>query len=73
MCTASKSLHRLPARRSTCHYRSKLRLGILPTADRSARRTANIITWPNHEVWTKRSGGELLEYLQASFPQLPLR
>ncbi|KAG5185652.1 hypothetical protein JKP88DRAFT_262624 [Tribonema minus] len=52
--------------------KNALRLGILPTADRFSRRTANIITWPSHEVWTKKTGPELFAYLQASFPQLPL-
>jgi kynurenine 3-monooxygenase len=51
----------------------RLRLGMLPSKDESSPRPANIVTFPDHEVWTKKTGEEVLSMLESSFPQLPIR
>ena len=49
------------------------RLGLLPVSDPEYPRTANVILPPEHPVWTElRSGPQVLEWLQQTFPQLPV-
>eukprot|EP00966_Prymnesium_polylepis_P296535 6850672-Prymnesium_polylepis.1 len=48
----------------------KLRLGLLPCRDTRVPRTANVIKRADHKIWRCESGGELLEYLGKSFPQI---
>ncbi|PNH05348.1 hypothetical protein TSOC_008421 [Tetrabaena socialis] len=48
-----------------------MRLGLLPLRDLTARRTANIILGPDHQLWQARTGPELGAFLQ--YNQDPLR
>jgi len=47
-----------------------LGLGLLPVKDNNAVRPANIITRPNHILWTLRTGEELKEWFSNCFPRL---
>lgn len=48
------------------------RLGLLPVADPTFPRTANVILPPEHPVWALGSAEEVLGWLRATFPQLPV-
>ena len=50
------------------------RLGLLPLKAKYAYRTANIITWPDHSIWTNATLGTLAgmkDFLHDSYPQVP--
>ena len=49
----------------------RVSLGMLPVKDQQFVRPANVITRPDHEVWSITSGKEMKEWMQASFPRLP--
>ena len=49
------------------------RLGLLPVADPNFPRTANVILPPEHAVWDLKSGESVSEWLDATFPSLPMR
>ena len=50
------------------------RLGMLPVADSSYPRTANVILPADHAVWSSLSTAEqVFDWLQATFPQLPMQ
>jgi len=48
------------------------RLGLLPVADPSFPRTANVILPPEHPVWGLESAEAVREWLGATFPTLPV-
>lgn len=50
--------------------REYINLGLLPLRDNSSLRPANVITRPNHILWTLQTGGESKEWFQKSFPRL---
>lgn len=50
-----------------------LSLGVLPFKDDTLPRTANIITYPDHHLWSLKTGDRLLQFLAREFPQLPIR
>ncbi|MDJ0704450.1 MAG: NAD(P)/FAD-dependent oxidoreductase [Leptolyngbyaceae cyanobacterium MO_188.B28] len=50
-----------------------LSLGLLPLKDPEAPRTANLITYPEHQLWRLKTPEEVLNFLDHAFPQLPLR
>lgn len=50
-----------------------LTLGILPIKDETALRTANIITYPEHQIWGLKTGEQVLQFLEQDFPKLPIR
>ncbi len=50
-----------------------LSLGLLPIKDPEAARTANLITRPNHQLWQLQTSEQVSNFLEQSFPQLPLR
>ena len=52
--------------------KSKISLGLLPLKSPDALRTANIITRPNHAIWDLKTSEEISNFLEASFPQLPI-
>lgn len=47
-------------------------LGLLPVKNPDEVRSANIITKPNHNIWELKNGEEMHDFLQKSFPQLPI-
>ena len=47
-------------------------LGLLPLKDSEEFRTANIITWPEHEVWELKDGEQVYNFFEKAFPQLPI-
>lgn len=50
------------------------RLGLLPIKAGYGYRTANIITWPDHDIWTNESLASpegMRAFLHDSFPQVP--
>jgi len=47
-------------------------LGLLPLKDSSQPRTANIITYPDHQIWQLKTQEEVTHFLKQAFPQLPL-
>ncbi|NJL62514.1 MAG: FAD-dependent monooxygenase [Methylacidiphilales bacterium] len=53
--------------------KQKISLGLLPVKDLNQPRTANIITQPGHGIWELKSSGEAYNFLETSFPQLPIR
>jgi len=53
-----------------------MRLGVLPLRDPTGtiERTANMITSPDHEVWSRaRNAEELYQLFEVAFPQIPWR
>jgi kynurenine 3-monooxygenase len=53
--------------------RTQISLGLLPIKDETAPRTVNIITYPDHPVWSLKTGEQVLQFLEQDFPQLPIR
>mmetsp|Transcript_25762 Transcript_25762/g.54198 ORF Transcript_25762/g.54198 Transcript_25762/m.54198 type:complete len:625 (-) Transcript_25762:247-2121(-) len=49
--------------------RNFLSLGLLPMKDNDAVRPTNIITRPDHEIWTVRDGPSMRSYFQRAFPR----
>ncbi|KAL7554468.1 hypothetical protein ACHAWF_017924 [Thalassiosira exigua] len=49
--------------------RDYLSLGLLPMKDNYAVRPTNIVTRPDHEVWTITDGPTMREYFQSCFPR----
>ena len=47
-------------------------LGILPIKNPEDPRSANIIRYPDHEVWELKSGEKVSNFLEKAFPQLPI-
>jgi len=59
--------------RSTFKGRKKaISLGLLPLKNPHQPRTANIITYPDHQIWQLKTPVEVEQFLKQSFPQLPL-
>ncbi|NEP09918.1 MAG: FAD-dependent monooxygenase [Symploca sp. SIO2C1] len=59
--------------RSTFKGRQKaISLGLLPFKNPDQPRTANIITYPDHEIWQLEATAEVEQFLKQAFPQLPL-
>ena len=56
-----------------CDGNRPLSLGVLPFKDDTLPRTANIITYPDHHIWSLKTGDRLLQFLEREFPQLPIR
>lgn len=50
--------------------RDMIRLGLLPMKDDDAIRPVNIITRPDHDVWTIKDGSEMRQWFQKAFPRL---
>lgn len=50
-----------------------LSLGLLPLKDSEAPRTANLITHPDHQLWSLKNHDDMLDYLVQTFPQIPLQ
>lgn len=50
-----------------------LSLGLLPLKDPEAPRTANLVRYPDHQLWQLNTGEEVLDFLEHAFPQLPLQ
>ncbi|MGK7883990.1 MAG: FAD-dependent oxidoreductase, partial [Crocosphaera sp.] len=47
-------------------------LGLLPFKNPHKPRTANIITYPDHQIWQLKTSGEVEQYFKEAFPQIPL-
>ncbi|HIK11921.1 MAG TPA: FAD-dependent monooxygenase [Oscillatoriaceae cyanobacterium M33_DOE_052] len=47
-------------------------LGLLPIQNPDEPRTANIITWPDHDIWGLNDGEQMSDFLAKAFPQLPI-
>ncbi|MGC9527381.1 MAG: FAD-dependent oxidoreductase [Limnospira sp.] len=47
-------------------------LGLLPRKNPDEPRTANIITYPDRDIWKLRDGKQVFEFLETAFPQLPI-
>lgn len=47
-------------------------LGLLPFKNKNQPRTANIITYPEHQIWQLETQAEVEQFLKKAFPQLPL-
>ncbi|MFM6105400.1 MAG: FAD-dependent oxidoreductase [Sphaerospermopsis kisseleviana] len=47
-------------------------LGLLPFKNPQQPRTANIITYPNHQIWQLSTPVEVEEFFKQAFPQLPV-
>jgi kynurenine 3-monooxygenase len=59
--------------RSTFRGRKKaISLGLLPLKNPSQVRTANIITYPDHQIWQLKTQPEVVHFLKQAFPQIPL-
>ncbi|MEH2251913.1 FAD-dependent oxidoreductase [Nostoc sp.] len=59
--------------RSTFKGRKKaISLGLLPFKNPHKPRTANIITYPDHQIWQLQTKEEVKQFLKQAFPQLPL-
>ncbi|MEM8831019.1 MAG: FAD-dependent monooxygenase, partial [Cyanobacteria bacterium P01_G01_bin.19] len=50
----------------------RLSLGFLPLKDSQQTRTANIITYPDHQIWQIETPKALTDYFQQAFPQIPV-
>ena len=59
--------------RSTFKGRTQaISLGLLPLKNPDEPRTANIITYPDHQIWQLETEKEVEHFLKQAFPQLPL-
>jgi len=47
-------------------------LGLLPLKNPDEPRSANMIKYPNHDIWKLKTAEELYNFLETAFPQLPL-
>ena len=47
-------------------------LGLLPIKNPNRPRTANIITYPDHQIWQLKTPETLSNFFKQAFPQLPL-
>jgi kynurenine 3-monooxygenase len=47
-------------------------LGLLPLKNPHHPRSANIITYPDHQIWQLETPAEVEQFLKQAFPQLPL-
>ncbi|ACB50123.1 unknown [Crocosphaera subtropica ATCC 51142] len=47
-------------------------LGLLPFKNPKQPRTANIITYPDHQIWQLKRSEEVKQFLISAFPQIPL-
>lgn len=47
-------------------------LGLLPMKNPTDPRTANIITWPDHDIWQLHDTKQMYNFLEKAFPQLPV-
>lgn len=47
-------------------------LGLLPFKNKNQTRTANIITYPDHQIWQLKTPEEVAKYFDKAFPQIPL-
>lgn len=47
-------------------------LGILPIKNPDTPRSANIIKYPDHQIWQLKNSQELYNFLEKAFPQLPI-
>jgi len=52
--------------------KKSISLGLLPLKNPNQPRTANIITYPDHQIWQLETKAEVEEFLKQAFPQLPL-
>ncbi|MGF1674521.1 MAG: FAD-dependent oxidoreductase [Rivularia sp. (in: cyanobacteria)] len=52
--------------------KNSISMGLLPVKNPDEVRSANIITKPNHNIWELKNGEEMHDFLQKSFPQLPI-
>jgi 2-polyprenyl-6-methoxyphenol hydroxylase-like FAD-dependent oxidoreductase len=60
--------------RGTFRGRKKsISLGLLPLKNPNEVRTANIITYPDHQVWELKNTEEFYNFFEKAFPQLPIR
>lgn len=50
--------------------RNYVSLGQLPVKDPNAVRPSNIITRPNHEIWSINNGANMKEWFQKAFPRI---
>jgi kynurenine 3-monooxygenase len=59
--------------RSSFQGRKKaISLGLLPFKNPHTPRTANIITYPDHQIWQLETKEEVKQFFKQAFPQLPL-
>ncbi len=59
--------------RSNFKERKKaISLGLLPFKNPNQPRTANIITYPDHQIWQLETKEEVEDFFKQAFPQLPL-
>ena len=66
--TEHQAAYTIPSKSRT--RKRRLRLGLLPSRDGSAPRTANIIKPASHSVWALSSARELRTFFSDSFPQI---
>ena len=52
--------------------RNYISLGLLPIKNSTMMRPTNVITRPNHEIWSLKNGKEVKEWFTRAFPRLPL-
>ena len=52
--------------------RNFLSLGLLPVKDPNSVRPTNVITRPNHEIWSLSTGAEMKMWFTRAFPRLQL-
>jgi kynurenine 3-monooxygenase len=48
-------------------------LGVLPLKNPDDARGANIVTWPDHDVWKLQNSEEVYKFFEQAFPQLAIR
>jgi kynurenine 3-monooxygenase len=53
--------------------KNSLSLGLLPLKNPDEPRPANIIKYPDHHIWELKTTEKLYNFLEKSFPQLPIR
>ncbi|WP_242037975.1 NAD(P)/FAD-dependent oxidoreductase [Tolypothrix sp. FACHB-123] len=59
--------------RSNFKGRNKaISLGLLPLKNQDFPRTANIIAYPEHQIWQLKTKEEIAEFFKQAFPQIPI-
>ncbi|MBO3461432.1 FAD-dependent monooxygenase [Aetokthonos hydrillicola Thurmond2011] len=48
-------------------------LGLLPLKNSDEPRSANVIRYPNHEIWKVKTKEGIYDFFEQAFPQLPIR
>lgn len=69
----SKSIMAYGIRSIFKERKKAISLGLLPLKDSNTPRTANIITYPDHQIWQLKNPEAVENFFKQAFPQIPIQ